>query len=155
MRSPLPHPDFWLAVLCGATLAACGDPGAYPSYEADTGPDLDLIGGDDGGGDGGGGSGGVTLPTLDAPCLTSATACSTGDGEAASIQVVNQSNDTVDLYWVDGACALHFYQTAAPGGTITQSSYATHVWALVDQASGTELGRIETTYPDQCSVGVQ
>ncbi len=68
----------------------------------------------------------------------------------------NLSEHVVDLYWVDGSCNLNLYQTVpAAGGSVTQQSYATHVWALVDQASGTELGRIAASYPEECVVEVQ
>lgn len=154
-RSPRRHPR--RAILGGCLLlAACGDPVAYPAYEADTGPDLELIDdGSDGSGGSGGGGGGLTLPTLDGACLTGASACSVGNGESSYIDLVNNSDRTVDLYWVDGGCALILYQTAAPGSTLSQQSYATHVWAVVDQETGTELGRVETTFPDRCEARVQ
>ena len=122
---------------------------------ADTGPDLELIGASEGGGSGGGGGGGGGLPTLDGTCATGPTACSESDGPSTTVELVNLSDRTVDLLWIDARCGRTLYQSAAPGSTIQQQSYSQHVWAIVDQASGTELGRVLAAEAPPCTVTVQ
>jgi len=145
-------------VFLGLMLAGCGDPAAYPRFAGDTAPDTEVPdGGGSGAGGGSGDDGGITLPSITSACaLAAADACSSGGATSMFLQVSNLSDRDVDLYWVDGSCNLAFYGTAtASGGTLDQQTYDTHIWALVDKQTGTELGRIASELPDPCVVEVQ
>lgn len=102
-----------------------------------------------------GSSDGGELPVLSSGCATQITACTASNGEADTLTVVNSSSNTVELHWVDAACALLPYQTIAPGASADQPTYDDHVWALVASNTGTELGRVQSTAPDVCTVEVQ
>jgi hypothetical protein len=53
----------------------------------------------------------------------------------ALITFVNQSQQTVDIYWIDFGGNRQLYKTLEIGGSLTQQTYLTHPW-LVTDASG-------------------
>lgn len=68
-------------------------------------------------------------------------ACSSGGtNAAATIEVVNQSTDSVDLYWVNYDCLEQYYQNIPPAGTISQQTYDGHEWVVRD-ITGAERAR--------------
>ncbi len=59
-----------------------------------------------------------------------------GDGDATSVVFVNNSNETVDLYWINWDGDPEFYETLAPGAETDYSTWTDHHWALRDPISG-------------------
>jgi hypothetical protein len=58
--------------------------------------------------------------------------CSTGSDVAVNLTFVNNSDQTVDVYWIDYNCEQQLYGTLEPGGSYLQGTYATHPWVFVD-----------------------
>lgn len=57
-----------------------------------------------------------------------------GQGPATTWEITNRRATPVTLWWVDFACAEQRYSDVAPGQTISQGTFATHVWRVRDTA---------------------
>lgn len=60
-------------------------------------------------------------------------------GPATTLFVVNATEDTIELFWLDHGGNARSYGTVEPGGTKRQGTYAGHSWR-VQSADGTSLG---------------
>jgi hypothetical protein len=102
----------WLPLVLTAT--ACGAPVYLPQEPPPLGR-FEETGEDTGG-------------TPDLPCSRQGTV-------AVVLEVDNRRATPVDLFWVDGSCAVLLY-TTVPGGTVfPQPSADTHVWLVRDTAT--------------------
>ncbi len=63
---------------------------------------------------------------------------STNGGRDTSITFVNNTNESVKMFWVDTEGNRHPYDRLAPGGTAAQHTFAGHVWVAVGH-DGREL----------------
>lgn len=63
---------------------------------------------------------------------------STNGGRDTSITFVNNTNESVKMFWVDTEGNRHPYDRLAPGGTASQHTFAGHVWVAVGH-DGREL----------------
>lgn len=59
-------------------------------------------------------------------------------GPQSDLTIVNRSEGTVDVYWVDGDGNRKKYNTLRRGESIVERTYATHAWLLTDP-QGTPL----------------
>ena len=76
------------------------------------------------------------LPGENAPRASART------GRETSLTFVNQTGDTLELFWLSTGGERRSYGRIDPGGTRDQHTYAGHVWEVVD-ASGTVLAMYE------------
>jgi len=58
---------------------------------------------------------------------------------ASSFTVVNDSDSTVQLFWIDESGTPASYGSIPPGGTLTQSTFVGHTWYVADANTGTPL----------------
>ena len=54
--------------------------------------------------------------------------------EPVQLRFANQTNRTVQVYWVDYTGALQLYQRLVPGQQYTQPTFRTHPWVILDSA---------------------
>ena len=57
-------------------------------------------------------------------------------GAATSFALVNDSDQTVELFWIDETGALQSYGTIAPGGLTSIGTFVGHNWVVYDAATG-------------------
>jgi hypothetical protein len=50
----------------------------------------------------------------------------------ALMTFVNQSDQPVDIYWIDFGGRRQLYKTLEAGGSYTQQTYLTHPWLIAD-----------------------
>ncbi len=74
-----------------------------------------------------------TAPGEEAP------ACSTSSEVNVNLTFVNNSDNIVDVYWIDYNCEQQLYGTLEPGGSYQQGTYATHPWLFIDAKTGDTL----------------
>lgn len=70
-----------------------------------------------------------------------------GQGSSTIWEVTNRRATSITLWWVDFACAEQRYSDVAPGETIAQGTFATHVWRVRDTADNRLL--VEVVLVDQ------
>jgi len=68
--------------------------------------------------------------------------CSTHDGDAAVLSVVNSVAVAVDLYWVDQSCAEHYYAAIESGMIVTQPTFQGHAWAARQTDAGVRMAEV-------------
>ncbi len=61
---------------------------------------------------------------------------SKGGGRATTVNFINHYGADVSLAWVDYSGKVVPYAALAPGKSYVQSTYASHVWLVIDKASG-------------------
>jgi VHL beta domain len=61
-------------------------------------------------------------------------ACSQNSNTATTLQLVNGRDASVDLVWVDFACAEQGYGTILPTAQANHGTYVTHVWRVRNDA---------------------
>jgi hypothetical protein len=72
----------------------------------------------------------------------------------ASFTLLNESDASVDLKWVDYSGAEQSYGTVAAGANVNQGTYVTHVWNVRNDADGGFLGGFVLSSPDAFTVTV-
>jgi dipeptidyl aminopeptidase/acylaminoacyl peptidase len=65
------------------------------------------------------------LPALD-------TVRSSGNGDPTEIEITNQTDAALEIFWVDGGGQRISYGTIQPGASFQSSTYVSHAWVLVD-----------------------
>lgn len=70
-----------------------------------------------------------------------------GQGSSTTWEITNRRATSITLWWVDFACAEQRYSDVAPGATISQGTFATHVWRVRDTADNRLL--VEVVLIDQ------
>ena len=68
-------------------------------------------------------------------------ACSIMTDVQLDLTVVNQSQSTAELYWVDNECNETLYATLEAGQSVIQPTYQSHFWVLRDAQTGEILSR--------------
>lgn len=56
-----------------------------------------------------------------------------------NVTFVNNSDKTIDVYWVDYKCNKQLYATLPPGDSYVQGTFATHTWVFIDAETGEVL----------------
>lgn len=79
---------------------------------------------------------------------------STGSAQGASFTLLNESDASVDLKWVDYSGVEQSYGTLAAGANLNQGTYVTHVWNVRNDADGGYLGGFVLNSPDAFTVTV-
>jgi dipeptidyl-peptidase-4 len=69
------------------------------------------------------------------------------DGPSMPLEVVNSMNSPVKLDWIDPEGARRHYASIAPGGHLTEQTYAGHFWAAYDQDDHLIVGTRCPAYP--------
>jgi VHL beta domain/Stigma-specific protein, Stig1 len=72
----------------------------------------------------------------------------------ASFTLLNESDASVDLKWVDYSGAEQSYGTLAAGANLNQGTYVTHVWNVRNDADGGFLGGFVLDSPNAFTVTV-
>ncbi len=81
-----------------------------------------------------------SINIVEHPTLAHAQSCSNGNGQSATINFVNQTDDFVQVFWVNFECQEQLYNTLVPAQSFVQPTYDGHEWVLRNMASQ-ELGR--------------
>lgn len=55
---------------------------------------------------------------------------SVSSNSAQTMTVINESNESVDVYWSDFQGNAIFYKTLHPGQSYNQPTFATHAWVF-------------------------
>jgi WD40 repeat protein len=77
--------------------------------------------------------------------------CSTSADTLVEIIFENQSDASVDIYWIGYSCERQrYYTSVAPGERLRQGSYLTHVWQVTNSATGELI--LETTTVEEGQV---
>ena len=79
----------------------------------------------------------------DAEAIRLAAGPTTRTGPATDLTIINHSQGTVDVYWMDFEGHRKHYGTLPPGARLPQSTYGGHVWVVTD-AAGRLLTAFET-----------
>lgn len=118
---PPPVRPFALAAALGLALAACHgdepvvpeppDPAAWAQFYGDGGVEV---------ADG-------MLSDMEPPPT-----CSTGNGPASRMTIINGTRGGIDRFWVDYQCNEVSYGRIARGERATQDSFVGHVWRFRD-----------------------
>ena len=64
-----------------------------------------------------------------------------GNGGATQLTIENGTGGEIEMFWLAGGRQRKSYGKVAPGGAVTQGTYAGHVWILTD-AAGTDLAGV-------------
>jgi hypothetical protein len=76
------------------------------------------------------------------------------DGVAeANLTVINLTEATFDLFWLDYDGARVFYQTVLPSSTQQQPTWITHPWILADEAGTCYLLIVMTAVEQTMTIG--
>lgn len=67
------------------------------------------------------------------------------DGPETALVIENRSANNLALFWVAAPGDERLYQTIAPNGTVTQSSFINHQWCIRSQDSRFEIAGIAAT----------
>lgn len=57
----------------------------------------------------------------------------------AFLQLVNITERTIDVYWIDYQCQLIRYAEIEPNGLVNLNTYRTHPWIFCDQRTGLKM----------------
>ena len=74
-----------------------------------------------------------------APAAIPGQACSVSSDVSVNITFENQSEKTIDVYWIDYDCERALYATLAPKESYVQGTFASHPWVFVDAGTGDVL----------------
>lgn len=55
-----------------------------------------------------------------------------GSGDSTDIEIYNQTDQVLEVFWVDSGGGRRSYGKIQPDGTFASSTYVTHAWLLVD-----------------------
>jgi hypothetical protein len=85
----------------------------------------------------------ITVTTVNGPTDNAGPACAklatpSTMQPAATIDFVNSTSSSVNIYWIDFQCALALYYTLESGSRVEQPTYEGHRW-LVGRADGQPL----------------
>jgi hypothetical protein len=62
--------------------------------------------------------------------------CSADSSRSARLEVFNETDVALDLYWVDHYCHEQLYRTIPSGASWRQASFRTHAWRIRDATHG-------------------
>src|SRR5712692_668949 len=66
------------------------------------------------------------------PCSQEGLLHSIEGATTTSIEFINQTSDSVNIYWLNYNGGRQFYNTLAAGASYTQQTYVTHPWVVTD-----------------------
>lgn len=72
------------------------------------------------------------LPEVHSSCASEPTRASTAGDVVAQLTVINNTDATFELFWLDYEGERVYYQDSPPHSTVVQPTWLTHPWILAD-----------------------
>ena len=88
------------------------------------------------------------------PQITAGTTCSATGGGAVAVTFTNTCSKSLDIYWVDFACAEKKYLTIDSGTSKGMNTYFGHVWRARDTESGALVAEVQLEVGKSTAVSV-